>query len=209
MRRLQIVESTEQIKARILFEVRSEVDKRLRRYSSVISRKIGALVGNAIMSSEHVKSLLTGQLKADFGLSDQMAEQALKELIQEIRSTITVKLEISSGMAFSLRVSFLKTGISQLLSNIGEYDSNGNSIQWMRWLLLNGSEVIIDDFFVYNDTSKETSRSKMAIMVPSGSSNKVFRVDPIFAGTEEDNFVIDAINSIMLGSLEVIKEYLL
>lgn len=209
MRRLQIVESTEQIKARILFEVRSEVNKRLRRYSSVISRKIGALVGDAIMSSEHVKSLVSGQLKADFGLSDEMAEQALKELIQEIRSTITVKLEISSGMAFSLRVSFIKTGISQLLSNIGEYDSNGNSIQWMKWLLLNGSEIIIQDFFVYNDTSKETSRSKMAIMVPSGSSNKTFRVDPIFAGTEDDNFVIDAINSVMLKSLEIIKEYLL
>lgn len=209
MRRLQIVESTEQIKARILFEVRNEVDKRLRRYSSVISRRIGSLVGDAIMSSEHVKSLISGQLKADFGLSDQMAEQALKELIQEIRSTITVKLEITNRMAFSLRVSFLKTGISQLLSNIGEYDSNGNSIQWMKWLLLNGSEVIIEDFYVYNDASKKTSRSKMAIMVPSGSSNKVFRVDPIFAGTEEDNFVIDAINSIMLGSLEVIKEYLL
>ncbi len=207
MRRLKILESTEEIKARILFDVRTEVDKRLRRYSSVISRKIGQLVGNAIMSSEHVKSLLTGQLKADFGLTDQMAESALKQLIEEIRSTIQVKLEVTQGMAFSLRVSFLKTGISELLSNIGEYQSGEHDIQWMRWLLLEGSKIIIDDHYVYYETGK--GRSNKAVMVRSGSSGKFFRVDPQFAGTENDNFVIDAINSIMMGSLEVIKEYLL
>ena len=75
----------------------------------------------------------------------------------------------------------------------------------MEWLLLRGTEVVIEDAFViYKD--RPNSRSGMAIMAESDS--RVFRVDPQYAGTENDNFVINTINDLLPEIGLILRSYL-
>jgi hypothetical protein len=53
-----------------------------------------------------------------------------------------------------------------------------------------------------------TSRSGFALMFPSGESGKIFRVDPNFAGTADDNFVVNTIASLLPEIGNIMFSYL-
>lgn len=210
-RGVRIIDSVNSLKAKFDFIARDIVDKRMRSYAPVISRKVGELIGDALIRTPEAQSILTGQLKADFGLTDAVASTALQQLIEAVKKSTTVKLNIkpSGGVkyAYAMVVSILPAGLSSVLSTIGTYESNGKDIPWMEWLLTRGVEVVVDDgFVVYGN--KPTSRSGMAVMAKSGGSGRVFRVDPQYAGTPDDNFVTKTIGSLLPEISLIMRSYL-
>lgn len=206
MRRLSIVESTNTVKARILFEAAEVVDNILRRNSPVISRKISTLLANRIHETPHMKSILGGKLKADFGLTDEMADEALGKITELIRSNTIIKLykRPQKDLFYSLEIRLLPNGVTPFLSI--RYDSDGGPVDWMDWLLTKGVTIINEDFFVaYGSFS---SRTGEAIMMPAGSSGKDFRVDPEFAGTEDDNFIVNVVKQSYPDMVAIVGSYL-
>lgn len=207
--RIQIVESTASVSAKVLFEVVEQVDKRMRAAAPQINLLVGELIEARIRATPHVRSLISGQLQADFGLNIGEAEEAIESLLFVVKRSVKVNLGVKNrgklgNLAWSMSVSILPEGFSDVLKGIGAYQSprSGEFIPWMEWLLTKGTTVIYDDFFVAEGEFK-TSRSGFALMFPSGKSSRLFRVDPSFSGTVDDNFVVNTIASLLpeIGSI--------
>jgi hypothetical protein len=136
-------------------------------------------------------SLSLGILKKDFGF--KLGENVGESVVKEISKTIHFKkLPATSLTVGGLRCEVLKEGIGFLLNkNFSAYDSNGNLIDWLNWLLTAGDTIVVSDYQVfYGDYSNPPSRSRGAVMVKTPSRG--FRVDPNHAGTIEDNWITRA-----------------
>jgi hypothetical protein len=212
--RIQIIESTSSISAKVLFEVAEQVDRKMRRAAPQINLRVGELIEARIRATPHVKSLISGQLQADFGLNIGEAEEAIESLLFVVKRSVKVNLGIKNrgslgNSAWSMSVSILPEGFSDVLKGIGTYQSprSGEFIPWMEWLLTKGTTIIYDDFFVAKGEFR-TSRSGFALMFPSGESGKMFRVDPNFAGTADDNFVVNTIASLLPEIGNIMFSYL-
>lgn len=207
---IQIIESIDSIKAKINFAFREEVDRRMKAAAPRIEARVGTLVASRLISTPHARSILGGQLKIDFGLTDAVALAALTELIAAVKKSVRVSLTKTSGstLVYSMTVAILPQGLSSVLSTIGTYDSNGHEIGWMKWLLTKGVEVVVEDYFVAYGLSPPNSRSGGGIMIKSGTSGRDFRVDPAFAGTEDDNFVVNTLKEILPEIEPIIRSYL-
>jgi hypothetical protein len=211
---LRIIDTNREVAAKILFEVVEQIDKKMRVAAPKINLLTGELIEKKLMATPHVRSLLAGQLMADFGLSPERASSSVEELISAVKASVKVKLNIKNrgklgDLAWSMSVTILPEGLSDVLRNIGSYSSNGNEIIWMDWLLTKGVSVIYDDFFVvYSERFKGTSRSGFSLMFPSGGSGRIFRVDPAFAGTIEDNFVVNTLESLLPEIANLMFSYL-
>jgi hypothetical protein len=212
--RIQITESTASVSAKVLFEVVEQVDRRMRAAAPQINLLVGELIEARIRATPHVKSLISGQLQADFGLNIGEAEEAVESLLFVVKRSVKVNLGIKNrgslgNLAWSMSVSILPDGFSDVLKGIGAYKSprSGEFIPWMEWLLTKGTTVIYDDFFVAKGEFK-TSRSGFALMFPSGQSGRIFRVEPTFAGTADDNFVVNTIASLLPEIGNIMFSYL-
>ena len=139
-------------------------------------------------------SLDVGELKRDFGfrLGENVGERVVKEISGSIEFT---KLGPTSASLGGVRLQLLKGGIEFLLDkDFGAYDSNGNTVDWLRWLLTAGDTIVVADYQVMKEkgTPLRGSRSGYALMV-SPRMSKGFRVDPNHSGTEDDNWITRAL----------------
>lgn len=210
---IKITESAKSISGKILFEVVEQVDRRMRAAAPQINLRVGALIETKLRATPHVRSILSGKLQTDFGLTSQSAEATVEGLISAVKRSVKVNLDIRNrgklgNSAWSMSVTILPEGFSQLLSQIGTYSSNGNEINWMEWLLTKGATVIYDDFFVAYGAEFKSSRSGLGVMYPSGGSGRIFRVDPVFAGTQDDNFVVNTLTSLLPEIANIMFGYL-
>lgn len=208
--RLKIIESIDSIKAKILLEVKQQVNKRMRGYAPTISRKVGLLIEQKLLNTPHAQSILSGQLRVDFGLSESDANAALTDLISTIRKNIRVKLDIRADgairNAWAMQVDILPPGLINKISDIGSYESGGHSISWMKWLLTKGVSIIYEDYSIMHG-GFSTSRSGQAIMAKR-VNGEMFRVEPEFAGTVEDNFVVNTLGSLLPEIGLIMRRYL-
>lgn len=206
--RVKITTPISEIEGWILFEFRKQVDARLRRASPVIARQVGRLLENKIRSTPHIASLLHGQLRQDFGLSESDAAQYTEEIISAVKShtstTLKFKTDKKGNRAVSIVVKVAPDGFISAIAPIGAYQSYGGQVSWLSWLLTKGTEVAVDGFRVFNGDDLTGSRAGDALMIKGG----VFRVDPEFAGTENDNFILEAVRGSLVEISEIIRTYI-
>ena len=74
-----------------------------------------------------------------------------------------------------------------LNKDFSSYDSNGNSVDWLNWLLLAGDTIVVADYEVIYKRTR-SSRSGRGLMI-SPEMTKGFRVRPEMSGVEDDNWI--------------------
>jgi hypothetical protein len=154
--------------------------------------------------SDTYYSLDIGQLRKDFGF--RPGENVGERVVKAVSSSIQLNaLGPTSASLGGIRLSLLKGGIEFLLDkNFGAYDSNGNTVDWLKWLLTAGDSIIIADYeVIYKDTPR--SRSGYALMI-SPKMSKGFRVDPAYSGTIDDNWITRALAATEVDMLTKLKE---
>lgn len=139
-------------------------------------------------------SLDIGELRRDFGFrpGQNAGERVVKAISGSVEFT---KLGPTSASLGGVRLQLLKGGIEFLLDkDFGAYDSNGNTVDWLRWLLTAGDTIVVADYQVMKDkgTPLKGSRSGYALMI-SPKMSKGFRVDPNHSGTIDDNWITRAL----------------
>jgi hypothetical protein len=207
MRRLQVTTTANELRAKIIFEAQEVIDDILRKNASAISRKCGIIISRRLTDSKTFASLLYGQLKLDFGLTNEEADKGTKLILASVRDSTKVKLiKTKQGNAFAISINITPNlpELSQIsYTNDGK---NGGEITWLMWLLTKGVEIVVPDFRIkYGDSKKfENSRSGGALMFPKG----FFRVDPDFAGTVDSNFITDVIQESFPEIVGIIRTYL-
>lgn len=187
--------------------VRDYINKRAtstyKQVESKIQDKVSEKINRSILSSAATQSILSGRLRSDFGLTIDAAQVAVKSIINHILSNIKLSMTYSYRGAnialFSLDL--LPLGIKDLAQlPAGNYLSTGKygggDVTWLTWLLTKGTSVVIGDFYVFTGISG-TSRSNESVMQKVTTGRSGFRVDPGFAGSENDNFVTRALEPII------------
>jgi hypothetical protein len=186
--RLKFTDFDRQVKTQILFALAEEVDKVIRKNAPKIQKKAKLIVSQAIKDSPVMDDLIGGKLMIDFGLTTELATAAAREISDHIVNNVSIQYS-----------PFKKN--TDLIASFNTGKNNGE-IHWLEWLLTRGTEIIIGDFRVMY---KEGGRSGGGIMISSaGDFDNGFRVDPEHAGTEDDNFITRAIDSVIPDLQDII-----
>ena len=191
-----IVETNDEINTMVLEIMADHINDILNIAMPKITAEIKELVALSLKEEPEYQSLLSGRLRAEFGLSDtNMVDNIIDKLVSTIdvsRSRISYnKIGLVGGFTITMMKSddmngLIFTDIASVISN------NGQHLPWLQWLLLEGNNAIVKNFDVKMGSYSQ-SRSGMAIMV---SSRDNWRVPPEFVGTISNNWTTRAIDRI-------------
>lgn len=198
---IKITDSAEQINRKILEAAKAYLNPALSNSVADIKESVSNIVVERVRKSPEVQSLLKGQLRLDFGFVSSPV--FVNSLLDAIKSSIIVEFkplkvtrnEFSGG----IKISMIRDDYSEILGlTKSSYESAGGTVNWLYWLLFEGTNIIIADFSVkyaqgqqFRKGEFRRSRSGGAIMI---ESNRGYQVPPQFAGTREYNFITRSIS---------------
>ena len=170
-------------------EIKEQISIRLSQFIAMVRPDVVRFVEDALRKDPDgiYTSLNNGDLQIDFGFESgqNVGEKVVKEVSNSISFT---KLRPNSFSVGGLRLEVLKGGINFLLNkDFSSYDSNGNSVDWLNWLLLAGDTIVVADYEVIYKRTR-SSRSGRGLMI-SPEMTKGFRVRPEMSGVEDDNWI--------------------
>lgn len=193
---LKLIDTNQQIYDKILKGLIPQVQKFMLDKLNILKKELPALIQNLIIASPEYNSILSGQLKYEFGLPDSSAK--LAGLLQIWSSNLVYdysKPKITNNkIVTKLSASALKVNFDDVLYSdyAMMYDSvRGYSLSWLEWLVINGNQTIIQDQEIVFGPNKY-SRTGNAVMKPSSNT---WSVPPEFAGTINDNWITRSIAS--------------
>jgi len=192
---INILETNSAISQKIANALIPQVDRYLDNVFNQIKNLIPSTIINSIMSQPEYTSLLSGQLKAEFGLPD--ADSRVSQILSTIQNSSNIikkQTSITGGKISSgIRFQMIKSDFEDLISlGIASFTTEkGSNLNWLKWLLTEGDSVIISDYqFIAG--SYASSRTGMGIMRSFGGA--FWRVPPEFAGTIRNNWITRAID---------------
>ena len=212
---VKMVTTDDEFNAKVRFALSKKYAKRLDSNLRIIRKRVRSLLEETLASDPTVQELLNGQLKVDFGLTDELANSAVSQIIGAIGEAVSAEFfagGATRGNAGSNKivgtVRILINGLQAsgiILGRVkGSYDSNGSNIDWLRWLMTQGSRVVVAGYEVVSTVEYDgRSRSGGGFMIKTGGD---FRVDPEHAGVAGDNFITRAISRTAPGIKTIIKE---
>ena len=174
---------------------------------SKIEPRCQDLVIDGLKREPAYNSILTGKLKSDFGLTDNIASGFLNNLEQLLKSKIKTYFETSKtkNIIATIYLDVLKMNLDEVFaipeaSYISQSKRGTFEIEWADWLLRAGTRVVVSGFETSKEGTSLVSRSgKGVIMIPNREGG--FRVDPGFAGNEQSNLLTRAALS-NIGKIE-------
>ena len=194
---LQVLESDSAIAKLIIEQIKNILDNAISKSLSTIQKEVKTLIAEALRNQPEYSSLMTGKLKAEFGIPDS---GRVNQVIEALVNTLSVNKEplkfSSRGISGGFTLTMIKSDdISGLIyTDIASViDDKGYSLPWLEWLLLRGNQTIVKNYTV-KYVSSARSRSGLALMYPSDSSS--WRAPADFSGTEKNNWTTRAISSV-------------
>lgn len=190
---ITILESESEISKRILKALLPDVEKYFRKVFNKCENRIVDIVSQAITNHRTYRSLLSGQLKGEFGLDN--AGSRLSEILK-FWENLTVNYNkpkiVKNQIISSFSLSMIKADYSDVLAASGAVvgTEKGQKLDWLQWLLLFGDKTIIKNYDVKLGPHPN-SRSGNGIMVPGGR----WSVPSGYAGTAKKNWITEAIDS--------------
>lgn len=194
--------------------LKDELRKVTSKYISDLIKRIRptvvAIIDYCIKTAPESDSLtdLRGQLRLDLGVENP--ESIIFAVSNYITSKINFVKKDPTGNSLGGMALYLlrREGIQGLANHpLGSYESKSGTIPWLRWLLLEGSGILIQDYEVrYYNSIQKNSRSRFALMVqPTTIAARMkyskfydggyfkgvdgFNISPEFSGTEDDNWI--------------------
>jgi hypothetical protein len=196
--KFKLLESNKDIESKILTALLSDVTDMIKNSGNKISATIKNIVINAIQSSPEYQSLISGSLKAEFGIPDP--ERRLSELLNLWTKKVSVIYKppkiSNSRITTSFKLELIRADLSDVLGSdiaIVTDSLSGKSVHWLEWLSLAGDKTIIKDYTVVYGRNRR-SRTGLAIMRESVGSR--WRVPAEFAGTINNNWITRSIDAV-------------
>jgi len=138
---------------------------------------------------------MSGKLKGEFGIPDPSSR--LSEILDTIRSGANVVMKATSvtnnRVTGGVRFQMIRSDFQDLLSlgSASFVTEKGSQLNWLRWLLIEGDNVIINEYRFVGGPSPY-SRTGLGIMRKFNGA--FWRVPPEFAGTIKNNWITRAID---------------
>lgn len=182
----------DKLKRSLIARVRPQIPNALNNVRNVMSKYLDA--------SPELNSLLDGgpeSLRAHFGLEYEYALEAVEAIKQAWVNSISATDIQSGANSVSFRIFAAQRSKDALLNlSEGSYVSprSGQTIDWLRWLLLEANSIKIVTWWKM-DKPSPSSRSGESIMVPSGKSARFWAIPAPFDQDERHNFINRIINN--------------
>ena len=206
---LSILESIADISKQVVSAFAQQVKSLFNKAQPKIEKDLRQLISNAIRSQPEYSSLKSGSLRYEFGLEDSsVVDRIVDRFVESIHVNTNIvdtsKSTINAELIFSI---IAQEDLSEILSSTEAsfVTEKGETIPWLEWLLLRGSEPII---LTHRILIKPTnySRTGQAIMIPTKSGS--WRVPPSYVGTVENNWITRAISSIESNINSVLSKHI-
>jgi hypothetical protein len=184
---LRLTDTLPSFEKKILGAVKDEFNRIFKQIVNPVRQRIAPLVSQAVASSPEVQSMLGGSLQGDLGFINP--QRFVNALLKAISAAVKVEFDRITVSGNTLRgglsVHIFEADYSELL-NIPEasYQSGIYEIPWLKWLILEGNNIIVADYHIEFGSFPQ-SRSKKAVMKKRGS----YRIPAEFAGNEHNNFI--------------------
>jgi hypothetical protein len=194
---LSLVETNTEIRQKILSAMQPLINKALDSTIQNLSKDIKNLLISALKSEPEYSSLISGELRREFGISDTSnVNIAIENIANSIKiNKKAIKIN-NNGLSGGIEINIINNqdyggALSDYSGQVIDND-RGYSLPWLEWLLLRGNQIIVKNYEVKLGGNSR-SRSGDAIMISSSSN---WRVPPTFAGTIQDNWTTRALSTI-------------
>ena len=188
---MKILQSDKAITRAINDIIASQAENRLKSKKRAIRESIKTTLAASLASSPEIASLSSGNLKFDFGLTDDPSAEIISSVVSTIRLGInpvrSTGGKIKGGISLYIQPSSYSNLLSLPISN--QVIEDGGNLPWLSWLLTAGDNILVANFGVVYESGR--GRSGGGYM---SSDATPFRVSPFFSGVSEDNFVTRAID---------------
>lgn len=192
---LRLVENNSAISQNILKALLPDINRYFNNISNTIRNIIPKIVIDAIRNEPEYASLTSGKLKGEFGLTDASAR--IETILSTIQNNLIIdsKQPVLSGgqIKGGIRLKMIRSNFSDLLSlsDSSFTTEKGANLNWLRWLLIEGDNVIVSDH-IFTAGSYSSSRTGFGIM--NEFKGAFWRVPPEFAGNINNNWITRAID---------------
>jgi len=176
--------------------IANEMNRRIKKRRRKAEQTIKSLIPHWIQEQPEIQSILDqgtpGSLNAAFGLPPGVPEVSVSAIIETLTSSVNVLFKkvdrnLNGGIEFSMDPKLL---VSLLRLEEGFVTTEkGQQLHWLGWLLTKGDELIISGYRY--KPSDEQGRSGGGTMSKGGTFS-IFRVNPEFSGSIENNFITRA-----------------
>lgn len=181
-----------------------EVIAKTRRIRDTLAAIVKQLLINTIQNDSQWQELSNGALRGDLGFPRTVD---LNRILEKLVNEVEVFIDSKQGT----RVSAIKIIIRGVPSHFNdalalpeaEFVSSPSRsiIPWLRWLLFEGSNILIEDYIVernMNARQLKISRTGLAVMEKKQGAN--FSIRPSAAGTVDNNIITRAIDRAKLDT---------
>jgi hypothetical protein len=204
--KISIVESNAQIESKILRALRPELNKYLEKVFNKAKPRIVNSVVKAIKSEPEYQSLLSGNLKYEFGLPDSDSRVSnILSFWQKITSDYKSVTINGNKLVGGFTISMINSDYNDVINSSAATftTEKGTDLNWLEWLLLFGNKTIIRDYIVEFGPNPR-SRTGRAVM--KGVQKGKWSVPAEFAGTKNNNWITRAIESADSEINNILKE---
>jgi len=179
-------------------EINLKIKSSINAITESIEIAIQTLVKLRLQEAPEVNSLAGGELRYQFGLRD--GSSRISNIIEVWAESVEVRYVQGAGKFGGISISMVDENYSKVLSmSEAEFTTeDGTSLEWLRWLLLEGDTRIINN---YQFQSGRTGRAGGGIMISRQRGS--WGVPSQFAGTENNNFATRALES-MQDEIDII-----
>jgi hypothetical protein len=178
-------------------EISKQIVKKIPRAIEAIKAKIQQIVIVKITSCPEYAAIVGSDVRGELGINE--ASSRMDAIINEWASNIVVTLvpENVGGLAL-IKIGIIQRDYADVLdlaeaemSYVGRRGQK--TLEWLRWLLLEGGSVIVSNYEYSGETRRGHSRTGLGIMIKRRGG---WKVPAAIAGIESDNFVTRALSEI-------------
>ena len=205
---VSLVDTNNQISRDIERAISEEINKRVKKNSSKVERRLKRAVDTWIRTSPEILSIqaegVADSLNAQFGFPLGFGGSAAEAVVRSVVDSIGIEIQdFSVGLRGKINFYVQPENLVNLLTlPESSIDIVNGSLPWLDWLLRQGGRTIIVG---YQYQPGNDGRSGGGTMVGGG----FWRVPPQFSGVEDSNFITRALsgrepelNKIIQGLLE-------
>ena len=196
-------------KSKFLSNVKKEIHRKISKGGNAAAVRIAnrlrqSMVMRITSSTEYIE-LSQSKFRGELGIPN--IGDRLDAVIQQWADSISVIFQTSTmaGTLGQIKIGLIAENYEDVLS-LPEASFNYTSrkgqktLEWLRWLLLEGSQVIVSDHQYIEDSRRGRSRTGLGIMIKRRGGWKI----PVqLAGTDGDNFATRALEGIQ-GDIDTI-----
>lgn len=191
---ITILETNSQIASAIIHSIKDVIGNAIKKSMNKIVDGVKDIVAESLRQEPEYGSLMSGKLKADFGIPDSTMVQRVVDALVDTINVADIPISANkNGLQGGFVLTMMKSDdlngvIYQDIANVS--DIKGYKLPWLEWLLLQNNAPIVKNYQVKYGPSAY-SRSGLGIMVPSDGD---WRVPPEFAGSSENNWTTRAVD---------------